>query len=843
MRVILLAACLVAFHTLTVQAQTPPTRPQIIEGTRTDTARSAGHWRAWFNASDARVVCANADAMWFEKGGNVWRYNTRQQKVDVWTSVLTHPDLNDFMLYGAISTDGRFAVSCRAAIFLWDGKVWTRLPMPEGNANSHHLAFDSEGQLWANSGYKAFRWDGVQWGSGFKIPKNTGTWAQGDGWFMWNNFGQGKEWKTFSFFDRRFAVSTEYPAEAERLGMLHGAYQVGGKLMGIFGGWGRPGQVCEIRGNDVVPLATGRHVILDLSAGEAMIFDPNAEQVTKPDGTKIVAMPTPPGLLKGNGSLFRDAHGHFWMGPWRHDGNSWKQMLPPHAFKFEGDMLAAMESGRLVFDETMDTWVDARPEIPINVVGYDAARRTGWLQRNALTTQAPAVWDQFQFAADGSRKLLRKIEAGPKDKTFPTVAFETSDGQVWLGGDFRWDGNVMHDYDNGHRGVRSQKEGMARLVKDANGAVWMYHTDRSWRKFNPAKDAFEPAEPFDSFAFKFGQTDMAIVGLPVDRSWDWCSHLGMIYRKGTAGWEPLLNPFIGDEYVTRGQEFGKAPLLGVGGKCVWKSRMLVSCYLGVFEWDSQSDRWAYLAPQKCPWAFYDAAGRRVIVMGRAGHILRYEGDPFAQVAASGPARNLEARILQLLKGMDDDAWPVREEATREAINLIRKDAKEVAAILRQPKLTRTFSAELAARVELVLKETPAVDDMSGHEGKQLAVDRTVGNSLLERMYPPMPAVADYVIKVGASYEPAKSAFVAAGAKHSSEVHNGHYPDLSYQGFLLPDNTMVYIRVENKDGSGKILSLGLGAAGKGNQADWPWDDAEKNSLKTLELKPYSSRILD
>jgi hypothetical protein len=135
------------------------------------------------------------------------------------------------------------------------------------------------------------------------------------------------------------------------------------------------------------------------------------------------------------------------------------------------------------------------------------------------------------------------------------------------------------------------------------------------------------------------------------------------------------------------------------------------------------------------------------------------------------------------------------------------------------------------------------DFFGGTEARQVAVLRVLGNSLLERMHPPMAPSVRYVVEPGMDYEHARAVFAAAGAAYSSDIHNAHHGDLSYQGYLLPDNTMVYLRVENTYGTGKVVSIGLGEAGKGLDRNWDWGDEKKNSLKNLELKPYRTRMPD
>jgi hypothetical protein len=161
-------------------------------------------------------------------------------------------------------------------------------------------------------------------------------------------------------------------------------------------------------------------------------------------------------------------------------------------------------------------------------------------------------------------------------------------------------------------------------------------------------------------------------------------------------------------------------------------------------------------------------------------------------------------------------------------------------------VAKTYSTEVRARVDLVLREKPESgppDPFASLESQQVALQRALGNSLLERMHPPLAARVRYVVETGMDYEHARAVFRASGALHSAAIQRAHQPDLSFQGYLLPDGTIAYLRVANQDGTGKIVSVGLGEAGKGFDRNWDWDDATKNSLKSLELKPYRTRVLD
>ena len=62
-----------------------------------------------------------------------------------------------------------------------------------------------------------------------------------------------------------------------------------------------------------------------------------------------------------------------------------------------------------------------------------------------------------------------------------------------------------------------------------------------------------------------------------------------------------------------------------------------------------------------------------------------------------------------------------------------------------------------------------------------------------------------------------------------------YP-ASRTGFLLPDNTMIYMGTEKKDGRLYVRTLGMGPGGKGYDSSWAWDDTAGNNLTQIKLKP-------
>jgi hypothetical protein len=837
--------------------QTPATQPDIAEGTRTHTARGGGLWRAWVNTRWARLVCADANALWFTKGGVLWRYNVPARRVDVWTSPLTHPEFSRPYAYvhAGLASDGRFAAACPGAILLWDGREWSRLPQPNGENEPPRLAFDASGTLHALQREKAFRWEGSRWSLSVEVRPSGVLWPLGDKWFVWSG-GSGTARTQCALWDAAFERSRRYDASESNLAFNGTLYPTGKGTVGVFravNDWEGPGVLCDVTQTDFMEKVRGYYMCLDLASGEAYAVnvpgDANAPvTICRPDGKAVAQLPPFPAYLRRAkwGVFLRDAAGQYWHYHWRSDGNAWQPALPPNGFDYAGEMRDALRAGRLKYDERRQTWFDAWPEIPEDIHAYDPNTRTGWVVQESRLSR-PTVSERFEFAADGNRRLLATVKAGPRYNQWPSPQFQLA-GDVWLNGVYRWDGRKLHLYDDGWEGGYSGTGAHPEVYPGPKGAVWMLHTRRTWHRYDPNADRFEDAEPFDDFRFDAGGRSLAIVGWPQD--WDAASPLGVIYEKLGGAWAPMRCPIVRDEDVARdhNQDWTRARSHGVPGRLLRDGRMLLTWSCGVLEWDLASGRCAYLMPRFGYWAYFDGKGRRILVSrGDDGIILAYEGDPLAAEAASRPGDQLEATLRRLLAAMDSDTWRNREEATAEAVNLMHKDAKAVAAVLERADLARAWSAEVKARVAVVLAERPEAGDLrdffGGSEGRRVALLKVLGNSLLERMHPPSAPKVRYVIEPGMDIEHARAVFAAAGALSSFDILNARLSrgqDLSCLGYLLPDNTMVYLRL-SAQGAGQIVSLGLGEAGKGLDRDWDWSDQKKNSLKTLELKPYRKGV--
>ncbi len=824
-----------------------------MEGTRIHTVHSGGKWGAYFNAHGARIAGANRGAIWFRKGPNVWRYNVATKTVDVCTSPMTHGVLSRGGR-AALADDGRFAVSDRAANYLWTpGKGWSRLPQPAGNHNAHFLAFDAKGGLWATTSNAAFAWEEGAWAPFRRIPRNGGVYAVGGGWLFWKYYDRGKKGPPYTWFDRTFENHTEYPEALKQYRFMRQWYRFGPSGVGLFitvpkgKGWGDYIYVLyRVTAKSFVKLIEGYHVGLDLATGEAFRCEPNAEltrvAVLTAEGKRLTAFPLPTGFDRKRNFLLRDANGHYWFGHRRWDGRAWQAVMPSNAFDFTESLRAAIAAGRLRLDEKQGTWIDAWKGIPHYVCAYDAKTRIGWLERDPYQYREPAVYDRIHFAPDGSRKRLETVTIDPKRHSWAAPRFQDTAGNWWFGSRWRWDGKKAHCYDDAH--------GATAIVQGPKASVWRYHANRVWKKFDPRTNRFQAAAPYDEFAFTFGTKTLSVVGRPRDKWEDGNTHPGRIFVKGAAGkWQPMGNPFVGEQPISRGNVVRRVVFRGYPSRAIRGTRMLVSSFMGVFEHDCKSGRWAYLLPYWNQWAFFDEKGRRVMVSNDSiGQIFVYEGEPLdisSPLARAGEKQLIET-MERLLKEMDADLWPMRETATKAMTNLIRKRAKTVRPFLAGRLRKGGLPLEVRHRIQVVLEDgQPASGaDVVGSYRQMLWRSR-VGNSLFERMRRPMTATfrGGYVIRPGMRYDSARAIFHAAGAKYSAAVHNNHHGDPSYKGYLLPGNTMVYLRLRDRDGRKQIRSMGIGVPGGGFDKTWPWEHKKNNSLEKLHLKPNVATLSD
>ena len=809
-------------------AEAPRRAGPIVEGTRTHTARGGGLWRNYINADGARVVCANKSFLWLAKRGSLWRYNVADRRIDVHISPLTHPELcNDAEV--RMAADGRTVVSCYGSILFYDGRTWSLLPQPRGIRSRQSVIFDSRGRLWATPYSGAYRWDGKRWSLGAKIARNNGMWPLGDKWFMWNRSDHGKNWKTYSVWDAKFTTAAGYPAETDKLDLIRRgwAYQTKAGLVIVFRNCLEPYQtgplhVGLITDKKIEEIISAKYPIVDLASGKAMALelgaDGNAAKVRDTHGKEVASLPAPPGDLdkRKRALLRRDGNGDYWLDRWRCDGKVWKEILPVGAFVFDGSMRGALRTGRLCFDKSRGTWVDVWPHIPTDVIAYDPKTRTGWVPETGKLGGEPCISRKYRFSADGSRELLQTLTRPSEKFQRPLVEFEHG-CDTWFLGVNRWDGRKFHHYDDGWIGRGSDKLGIPTILLSPKGGVWMHHTHRFWQRFDSKMNAFKQSDPFDEFQFNAEGGTYAIVGYPMCRTSDSASHLGGVYKKSEGIWSPLM---LASYQQPRAEKsaWGSLWLKGVFGHAVRDGRMLVSCRYGVFEIDLKSGKQAYLSHLPNMVAWFDDSGLRAMASNDwHGLILTYQGDPLEQAPPRQLTDVLKRRVTALLKSMDDDSWRVRSRATDEAVNLIRKHPREVTDMLRSMKLAGNLSLEVRGRVTLVLEQSTAEDNLvrMPAEVRRAAI---LGNSLHERMYPKMAPPCEYAIRPGMEYEHVQAILSMFGAVFSYKPHNStlYSVDEYHRGYILPDTTMVYICLgKGKSPGGKVLTLGLGKAGKGN----------------------------
>lgn len=821
-----------------VTTETAVKEAGIIEGSMTCTTRDPGHWSVFVNAAGARILQANKDSIWFLMGEGLCRYNVETRAIDVQTSILTHCAIRGGSGPTALAADGRFVISGYSDSYLWTpDKGWSRLPQtPEQNPPA--MGFDSAGRLWAFGFGRAYQWDKDCWGQSVPGPKwNYFLFPCGDGWF-YSNYA----WIPVSLDQKKAVVLPQTSA------MVVQRYKAGDKVLAL-AQTGKGQSLCLVTPKDMQMLVEGPMLGLDLATGDVFKCtaseDSSTITVLTPDGTRLTDFPTPPNAQGGWFCLLRDANGHYWSGNLRWDGKKWEPIMPPGAFYFPGGVKEAILAGRLCYDEGRKTWIDAWPQVPAAVAAYDLKTRRGWLRKNPNEYSKPAIWEQFEFAQDGSKKLLQTVTIEPSRSIPPAPTFEDSKGNWWFGSDRRWDGKNFHLYDDGSaaRTVSSYEQGNPFLFLSTKGTIWMCQVRHTWKRYDRDADAFVEDSPFGEYATTVGEKTFAAIGRQAD--YQDSAPCGIVYAKGTAGWERFTSPFA-DTEPGHTWRFGSANFWASLTRGARDNRMLLSTGEGVLEWDVKADRWAYLTPYSGDVAIFDEKGR--VVCAGMDRIIMYEGDPFEKGKPSGG--DLQARMDQLLNEMDDNSWRIRQLATADMSNLFRKNPAVVRKYLSAKLADAKPSLEVEARVKTVLDEQlPAgAASWTSPQAAKLKWRSKVGNSILERASRPMVAAFPdgYVIKPGMRYELAQSILDAAGAKYSSEVHNAHYPDYSYKGYLLPDGSMVYLRLDCKPTADfnapiKILSIGLGVHGAGNDPNWPWTDQSKNSLPSLELKPnYSTR---
>jgi hypothetical protein len=790
----LFLACVLLGAGVTVAAET---QPLVLEGTRTDTAHHGGEWKHYVNVRNAYMVGATDKAIWYRKGGKIWRYNVEKQTVDVTTNPIEHLEMG-FHWFGQVGADGSAIVTSRNVTLWWtESTGWVRLPQPGGIDNAGHPAIDRDGQPWTINNHRIFRWKDGQWQPGKSMPIILRMYPLEKGWFIWHQPRKEHQLK-YTWHDHDLAKQTEYDKELWRYDFRGRFFRVGDLAIGQFhttlADRSSGTSLCQITPTTIKPLITGHHVVLDLKTGQGLAcsVDDQTNRLTINDGQTITTLPVPPGRFGTRQLLLRDGRGHYYHGAHRYDGRQWTAITPPRGFDFHDDIRAGLASGRLRYDAQKDNWVDAWPHLPKHAYAYDPDQRTAWVA--VERTRQNWLLQHIRFNVDRTQQTLAEINITPTARSFPIPRFQDAAGNWWFGSQWRWDGKEIHRYDDGWCGRTSGEEGQPYLTQARDGSVWRYHTERLWQRFDHHTNRFENANPFKHFALNFAGKKYAIPGSALAHWNDERGDVGRLFE-GEDGWLRAFLPIVPEGSLKRGNTFFEPGLFAVPGRSIRGDRMIVSCRLGVFEWDGTNDKWAYLLPFDDYAAYYDDAGRRVMVSKpHEGQIFIHTGKVFFQ---GQPIANhaLLPAIDALIPAMNDDAWAVREQATAKLTNLARKDEHSVVAILTE-KLKGDLPPEVGIRFRVVIRKLTVDKEQDVTSGREHPWRQRVGNSLLERMRKPLVPQfpGGYVIKPGMRYETARSIFHAAGANYASDLHNKHYPDLTYQGFVLPDGTCVYLRV-------------------------------------------------
>lgn len=840
----------------------PADESSCLWGSKTSTAAPNGKWHEYFNAHDAAVVAANADALWFRKGEYVWRYNVQARKVDVWTSAFAQPDLHGNGANGAVADDGRFAVGNRAAIYLWSPKDgWTRLPLPSAKALESFLSFGPDGNLWAfeiqGSDETAFQFKDGLWQNGITQPERKAFFHVDDGWLMVNNSGRGPLTR---WVNEKFEVNNGI--ELQSPGYPHNFYRLAGQAFGIFSQTGSKSTlaVSRIGKEKNEKLVEANFVGLDLAHGQAFTVEPGETGQTAAihdaDGKQVAELPLPPNFDSKQGGFLRDGNGDYWYGHWRWSGKVWQPIMPPQGFDFPGLVKDGLRSGRLVYDAKGDTWVDAWPGLPAGVEGYDPKGRTGWLLDKPVK-YPDYHWTHYRFAPDGSRTVLEEVKIKASQHSWAATVLADAHGHFWFGTRWRWDGKKLAEFDDGWQGHKSAELGVPEIFLSSQGTVRRYVTNRSWERFDDAKAAFVADEPFDESAFSVAGRNFSAAGLPQDRPMDWNSDLGLVQLKDKSGhWVPLETPLAAlVEFIQRrGNQGGKpANYYGWPGRLAHGDRLLLESTAGVFEWDVRRDKWAYLLPWQDYWAGFDAAGRRLMVSNSifsSGQILIYDGEPFAETAVR-VAGAVQDNLGALLKRMDDPSERVRDAATAELKTRFARQPVKIGEFLKTKLADPDLPPEVSYRLGLMLQDPPkAAGEVPRPKDLgelKVAADREIGNSLFDRMTqhqkPKFPG--GYVLKVGMRSELALEILSSVGCISEPAKQFAEEKPIPNFGYglrcLMPDNTMIYLSVVLDAGQPVILSIGRGETGQGDDPKWSWYNADRNGLKELDLSPPTGTI--
>ena len=360
----------------------------------------------------------------------------------------------------------------------------------------------------------------------------------------------------------------------------------------------------------------------------------------------------------------------------------------------EQQILYDATSGQLVKKARGDV---VGPDVGPDVFAYDAASQTGWTLEDS--GKPPFALRLHRFVG-GKRETL--VTLPTESASRPDFIRDAQGRWWWIGYDktsgtgahtesLRWGVIRLSGTDTHLYPTKPFRSGFAGfLFYGASKRIWLCDAG-GWSVWDASADRFVPGEPWEEFAFAFGPWTLSLVA---DRG-DLCplpavgqrQEVRSLRRKQGGSWAPMANPFGSDE------------LIGAPGM-VRGNRMLASTHrTGVLEYDVTNDRWVRLYPESGYDAFFDAAGRRMLVCDT--RILAFDGDPFDGPSGNAAAAQEIADFDKLLQRMDDDKWRVREQATAEMEKIARKHVQWLRAALDHPQT----SLEVQWRIRRILRST------------------------------------------------------------------------------------------------------------------------------------------
>lgn len=381
----------------------------------------------------------------------------------------------------------------------------------------------------------------------------------------------------------------------------------------------------------------------------------------------------------------RDKTGQLWVGAARWTGKTWDLVVPKHSYPYR-DITWVTDPEKLRFDPATGDWVAAHPEIPIETVGFDPKDRTGWLWQPPQP--GPEWLVRVRFAEDGDAVPIDDKLGGRGATTRPSAnAIRTSQGEWWWADDVRMnphsaarrayrltpDGQKMtYPLLPGSGGNRSIQPG--EVFCSPKGNIWIWHGDGYFARFDRKTVEFVKDEPWDEFAFRLGPLQLSAVCGPIrPEGLSAFAEVGLVYCKVGDKWRPLANPFTlaGAGMGIMGRPSSNSLYMHRGGSR--GDRILLVCGLGTMEYDATNNRWALLHGDPMIAAFFDPAGRRVLVHADFdGYVLTYDGDPFGGALPEKPSASKE-KIAELVAQMSDRDWKVREDAGAAARKLLLGD--------------------------------------------------------------------------------------------------------------------------------------------------------------------------